>query len=146
MVKGTETFKKVIKGYLDHRAANDDLFAARYKKANKSIDECCDYIISQVKKSGCNGFADDEIFSLAIHYYDEDDIKDIPKATAFSVVVNLSDHTKEELEKKAEEENKAKVIANIEAKDKIAKEKAEKKLQAKKQEEKDAGQLSLFDF
>lgn len=145
MVKGTETFKKVINGYLDHRAANDDLFAARYKKANKSIDECCDYIISQVKKSGCNGFADDEIFSMAIHYYDEE-IKDIPKATAFSVIVNLSDHTKEELEKKAEEEYKAKVLANIEAKDKIAKEKAEKKLQAKKQEEKDAGQLNLFDF
>ena len=30
MVKGTETFKKVIKGYLDNRAANDDLFAMRY--------------------------------------------------------------------------------------------------------------------
>lgn len=83
---------------------------------------------------------------MAIHYYDEEGIKDIPKATAFSVIVNLSDHTKEELEKKAEEEYKAKVMANIEAKDKIAKEKAEKKLQAKKQEEKDAGQLNLFDF
>lgn len=132
MVKGTETFKKVIKGYLDHRAANDDLFAARYKQANKSIDECCDYIILQVKKSGCNGFADDEIFSMAIHYYDEEEIKDIPKATAFSVIVNLSDHTKEELEKKAEEEYKAKVLANIEAKDKIAKEKSREEVASKK--------------
>ncbi len=51
MVKGTETFKKVIKGYLDNRAANDDLFAARYNNKDKSIDECCDYIIEQVKKT-----------------------------------------------------------------------------------------------
>ena len=44
MIKGTETFKKVIKGYLDHRAANDDLFAARYKKANVS------YIVGKNKR------------------------------------------------------------------------------------------------
>lgn len=69
MVKGTETFKKVIKGYLDNRAANDDLFAARYNNKDKSIDECCDYIIEQVKKTGCNGFVDEEIFGMAIHYY-----------------------------------------------------------------------------
>ena len=75
MVKGTETFKKVIKGYLDNRAANDDLFAMRYKREGKSVDECCDYIIEQVKKSGNCGFDDDEIFGMAIHYYDEDDVK-----------------------------------------------------------------------
>jgi hypothetical protein len=27
------------------------------------------------RKSSCNGFADDEIFRMAIHYYDEDTIE-----------------------------------------------------------------------
>lgn len=145
MVKGTETFKKVIKGYLDNRAANDDLFALRYHKNGKSIDECCNYIINQVRKTGYNGFADEEIFNMAVHYYDED-IKDVEKTPTCSIIINLSDHTKEELEKKAEEEYKAKVIERIEAKEKLAKEKACKKVQAKKQEEKAAGQLDLFEF
>ena len=40
-----------------------------------------------MKQSGCNGFADDEIYSLALHYYDEDDI-DIGKPLKCNVVVN----------------------------------------------------------
>ena len=41
-MKGTETFKKVIKAYLDKRAAEDELFAKDYAKTNKNIDDCCD--------------------------------------------------------------------------------------------------------
>ena len=44
-MKGTETFKKVIKAYLDKRAAEDELFAKDYAKPNKNIDDCCDFII-----------------------------------------------------------------------------------------------------
>ena len=68
-------FKAVIKAYLDDRARDDELFAATYAKQGKSLDECCNYILQEVKKSGQNGFADEEIFGMAVHYYDEDDIK-----------------------------------------------------------------------
>lgn len=146
MVKGTETFKKVIKGYLDNRAANDVMFAARYFKEGKSVDECCDYIIEQVKKSGFNGFADEEIFGMAIHYYDEDDAKLQGKISGCTVVVNLSDHTKEELEKQAQEEYQERLIAKLEAKEKAQKESAKRKAQEKKQKEEATGQLSLFDI
>lgn len=80
-------FKAVIKAYLDDRASNDELFAATYAKPNKSLDECCNYILQEVYKSGCNGFADEEIFGMAVHYYDEDDIKDVKPINA-RVVVN----------------------------------------------------------
>ena len=80
-------FKAVIKAYLDDRASNDELFAATYAKPNKSIDECCNYILHEVHKSGQNGFADEEIFGMAVHYYDEDDIKDVKPVNA-RVVVN----------------------------------------------------------
>jgi hypothetical protein len=146
MVKGTETFKKIIKGFLDNRAANDVMFAARYAKEGKSVDECCDYIIEQVKKSGCNGFADEEIFGMAIHYYDEDDAKPQGKISDCTVVVNLSDHTKEELEKRAQEEYQERLIAELEAKEKAQKESAKRKAQEKKQKEEATGQLSLFDI
>lgn len=146
MVKGTETFKKIIKGFLDNRAAKDVMFAARYAKEGKSVDECCDYIIEQVNKSGCNGFADEEIFGMAIHYYDEDDVKPQGKISDCTVVVNLSDHTKKELEKRAQEEYQERLIAELEAKEKAQKESAKRKAQEKKQKEEATGQLSLFDI
>ncbi len=86
-MKGTEQFKKTIKAYLEQRAETDALFAVTYAKPNKNIDDCITFILNQVKNSGCNGFADDEIYSLAVHYYDEDTI-DVGKPENCQVVVN----------------------------------------------------------
>lgn len=81
-------FKKAIKDYLDNRAKEDVLFAKSYAKENKNIDECCNYIISEVEKTNRQGFAEEEIFNFAIHYYDEDEIKDVEKAPGCKIVVN----------------------------------------------------------
>lgn len=72
----TKTPKQIIRSYLEERAKNDPLFASVYAKPNKNINECLDYILSEAKKRGnavC--MSDDEVFGLAVHYYDEDDIK-----------------------------------------------------------------------
>lgn len=76
-MKTTNHFKNTIQSYLEDRAKSDELFAASYAKPNKNIDECCNFILGEVQKSGCNGFSDDEIFGMAVHYYDEDDIKNV---------------------------------------------------------------------
>lgn len=68
-------FEQVIKTYLDNRAKEDELFAKSYAKESKSIEECCRYIIQEVRKTNRQGFADDEIYGMAVHYYDEDNIK-----------------------------------------------------------------------
>ena len=73
-MKGTEHFKQTIKEYLDGRAQTDELFAVSYAKENKNLDDCITFILNQVKASGCCGMTDDEVWSLAIHYYDEDNI------------------------------------------------------------------------
>lgn len=86
-MKGTEQFKQVIKSYLWQRAGQDPLFAPNLAKPNKSIDDCVTYILNEVRKSGCNGFADDEIFGMAVHYYDEDSIE-VGKPINGKVVVN----------------------------------------------------------
>lgn len=74
-MKGTETFKNIIGAHLQSVAEKDPLFADTLKKPNKNLDGCISYILNTVKASGCNGFADDEVFGMAMHYYDEDDIK-----------------------------------------------------------------------
>jgi len=99
-MKSTEHFKNTIKAYLDKRANDDALFALNYFKANKNIDDCITYIFNTVQKSGCNGFTDDEVYSMAVHYYDEDNVE-IGKNLNCRVVVN---HT---VELTAEEKEQA---------------------------------------
>lgn len=154
MTKGTDRFKEVIKAYLDKRAAEDSLFAKKYANQKKSIDECVDYIIGEVQNSGRHGFADDEIYGMAIHYYDEENIK-VTKSIGCDVVVNHSvELTAEEKEKARQEaieeykqEEKRKLRSADFNKDKKAKE------EAPKQKEKPAtvqteceGQLDLFNM
>lgn len=74
-------FENTIKNYLDSRAKEDSLFAETYKKENKSIEECCKYIMQQAQKMYNKrvngGIAIDRktVYGWAVHYYDEDDIK-----------------------------------------------------------------------
>ena len=74
-MKGTEQFIRTIAEYPNGRAMTDPLFAPNLQKPHKNIEECILYILSEVQRSGCNGFADEEIYSMAVHYYDEDDIE-----------------------------------------------------------------------
>lgn len=67
--------KTAIKKYLDKRAASDSTFAASYAKKNKSLDECMKFILGEARRRGtavC--MTDEEVFGLAVHYYDEDNI------------------------------------------------------------------------
>ena len=75
-MKGTEQFTRTIAEYLNGRAMTDPLFAPNLQKPHKNIEECILYILSEVQRSGCNGFADEEIYSMAVHYYDEDDVEE----------------------------------------------------------------------
>ena len=86
--KATDYFKQTIQSYLQRRAQEDELFAPRYANPKKNIDDCITFILNYVKQSGCNSFADDEIYSLAMHYYDEDDIDIGKPLTNCKVVVN----------------------------------------------------------
>lgn len=86
-MKTSNAFKEAIKKHLDERASEDELFAITYSKENKTLEECCNYVMECAQKGGCQGYADDEVFAWAVHYYDEDDIKNI-KAIKAKVIVN----------------------------------------------------------
>ena len=120
-------FENTIKNYLENRAKTDSLFAETYRKANKSIKECCKYIYSQARKfaKGSNsvGIDDATVYGWAVHYYDEDAIKVDEVQERTEVVAPVAEPSKEEKP--------------------VQLKPARKKT---KQELFDARQLSLFDF
>lgn len=96
-MKGTDNFRQVIKKYLVQRMAKDPLFVETYQKSGKNIDDCITYILNTVKASGCNGFEDEEIYGMAVHYYDEDDIKVGSKVQATVITNHKVELTEEEI-------------------------------------------------
>jgi uncharacterized protein YktA (UPF0223 family) len=103
-MKSTVHFRNTIEAYLDKKANEDELFAVTYAKANKNLDGCITCILNTVLKSGCNGFADDEIYSMAVHYYDEDSIeagKPVDCHVAVNHIVELTADEKEQARKDA---------------------------------------------
>jgi hypothetical protein len=85
-MKSTESFEKTITAHLELRAMQDPLFAITYKKENKNISDCVTYILNEVQKSGCSAFLPSEIFNMAVHYYDEDDIVVGKKVSGVKIV------------------------------------------------------------
>lgn len=115
-MKGTEHFTRTIAEYLNQRTMTDPLFAPNLAKPNKNIEECVTYILNEVQKSGCNGFDDDEIYSMAVHYYDEDNIevgKPINCQVAVNHVVELTEEEKAEARQEAIKQYQREELAKI---------------------------------
>ena len=130
MGEGMNLFQSTIKKYLDERAKNDELFAVTYAKENKSIEECCNYILKEVQKSKREAFADEEIYGLAVHYYDEDSIKDVKATTNVRIVVPTDNSQVEE--------------KPVQVVEKVAQSHKPKKSKKQIEEEFEQRQLSLF--
>ena len=126
-MKGTEHFTRAIAEYLNQRAMTDPLFAPNLFKPNKNIEECITYILNEVQKSGCNGFDDDDellrawlekIFSMAVHYYDEDDVE-VGKAISCQVAVNhiveLTEEEKAEARQEAIKQYQREELAKLQS-------------------------------
>lgn len=86
-MKATALFKTKIKDYLDKRAEEDALFRAKYETTTRTIDDIATYIINTAFASGCNGFDDIEIYSMAVHVIDEPNLE-IGKPINCRVVIN----------------------------------------------------------
>ena len=140
-MNGTEQFTRTISEYLNLRAATDPLFASKLMKPHKNLEDCITYILRQVQQSGCNGFEDDEIYSMAIHYYDEDDLE-VGSPIACHVVVNhtivLSEEEKAEARKQAIQQYQAQELRRLQ-------EPRQVKMKASTDSEQ-ARQASLFDM
>lgn len=143
-------FQQVIKAYLDQRAQEDAQFADNYAKKGKSIEKCCNYILRQAKKRG-NAVAmlDDEVYGLAVHYYDEDIPADECKPVSGASRVNTPKVELTEEEKAAAREQAVAEYRNQQVAAIRREEREKKQREAQKQRERKekfaAMQLSLFD-
>lgn len=87
-----EEYKKIenqsIKVIADYLLTRDDV---NLDKPNKSLEEMWRYIVNEARNKATNNcicMTDDEVFGLAVHYYDEDDIKiEKPKVAVKTAVV-----------------------------------------------------------
>lgn len=98
-MKSTAYFTRTILTHLEQRASVDPLFAQSFANLDKNIDDCCTYILNQVQKSGYNGFTDDEVYSIAVHYYDEENIevgRPIDARITVNHVVELTEDEKQQ--------------------------------------------------
>lgn len=109
-MKTTDSFKNTIESHLKNVASEDSAFAEKLENPNKNIDDCITYILNQVQQSGCNGFEDQEIYGMALHYYDEENVKPGGNIDANVVVNHKVELTAEEIET-ARKEAKDKIIA-----------------------------------
>lgn len=89
MEKLNKEFVKVIREYLEKRSEDDKLFCEKYKSSEKTVEQCCDYIIEEARKKGarCVAIMDEEVFGMAVHFFDEDDIQPVNPTSDASVIV-----------------------------------------------------------
>jgi hypothetical protein len=153
MANNNNATKEAIKAYLDKRAATDELFAVSYAKPKKNIDECFRYILGEARKRGTQVcMTDEEVFGLAVHYYDEDNIavKSLG-GTAARVSAPKVELTEEEKEKAREAAIQAyeRQCMMEEAEREAKRKKAEadrKRAETQKRKQQMASSPSLFDF
>lgn len=132
-------FEKAIKAFLDDRAEKDEAFAKKYKSEKKNIADCCKFIIAEVKKS-CKGneaaCTDEYVYGLAMHYYDEENIKVQANAPSCRVVVpgdmELSEEDKKEAREEAMRRLKEQEVQEQIRKGRQKQEAAEKKAEAER--------------
>lgn len=148
-------FENAIKEYLDARAKEDVKFAEKYSNEKKSIEECCRFILVEMRKKaagGIYGATDAEVFGLAVHYYDEEDIK-VEKNVCAEVVINreMTEEEKQQLDKSKEARKKTAAMIEEdnrrreELRKRSAEDKKRKKQERKKKEQEEEGLLFLFD-
>ena len=110
-------FAEAIKSYLDRRVSEDKMFAESYADPKKSIAECCDFIVSEVKRQSRTVMTDDEVYGLAVHYYDEADPGRIDKGILSRAAIAIPGDDKERLMAEALNEYKRQCIEEIENKE-----------------------------
>lgn len=111
----------------------------KVEEVQKEIGKCWDYIVSEAKKKAVNGqccLTDEEVFNLAVHYYDENGEPEGYKE-AVKPVINTNKTTDRNL--KAIEKYNQNAKLTIDDVNKMTKTRIKRK-----KEEEDNDQLSLF--
>jgi hypothetical protein len=127
----TKMFVEHIQRWLDDEIKKDKQLAAKVQQSGKTADQACNYVLSEVRKSGRCGFDDPEVYGMVRHFFDEDEIKDPGRLDDIERIV-IPEHI--ELSESEKAEAKAKALAAYEA-EQLANLKAEAEAREKKNRE-----------
>ena len=140
--KTMKAFIAEIKAHLEKVAQTDETFAAKYKtkceSEENSVEKCAGYIVAEVQRNYKQGnsavLTKDEVFGIAMHYYDED-LKDVKTAKCQVVVAKdeLTEADKERIRQQVREDAERAVRAAEEAR--IAREQAKARAEQKARED-----------
>ena len=92
-----EAFKKHIEAYIQGQIEADPMFADIYKKSERTISDCCNYLLNWVKAGGTQIVAKEEIYGQVIHFYTEN-LEPGAKLNAHVVCATRTELTEEEKE------------------------------------------------
>ena len=163
-VRGPEKLDEAVKAHLDGMAAGDPVFAVKLKNPKKSLEECVRYIQGEVfheyvkgERRGnvaCAAPSRAEVFGMAVHYYDEEDVKirgiDAPRSGGSKPEKELTEEEKARIQKAAEAKYEAEVMKDIREREakkkKAAAEKKKADAERRKAEQEARGEMSLFDL
>ncbi len=76
-LEAKDRYEEIVLNHLEENAS--DVLVEKINAGNKSMAGCLDYVKSQAKERAMNGVAmveDIEVFGWAIHYFEEDSIKE----------------------------------------------------------------------
>lgn len=95
-----EELENAIKVYLDDFSSKDTAFAAKYNLSGKTVKGCVKYIVSELQKVAqkergsnnvyCMAPSREKVFGMAVHYFDEDSIKECKEEPKARVMVSTS--------------------------------------------------------
>ena len=115
------SLKEFIEKELQKRCEQEPQFALKLQNKSKSIDQCIKYIYGEVlhrfisSKSGVQAAAveRDELVNMAVHYYDEDNIKIRPLTGVGAVRTAGSDRSASKPRAKAKDKETVKKVAKV---------------------------------
>ena len=102
-LKAEGQFQQILLDYLN--TIEDEVFIEKVNAGEKDLDDCENYIYNEMKKKAKQGRAfatDDEIYGLAVHYFDEDAIPKAKKGATPVKTVKVNAEKSEELKPRAE--------------------------------------------
>ncbi|WP_296880223.1 Cas9 inhibitor AcrIIA9 family protein [Thomasclavelia sp.] len=130
------SIEKEIGQYLLERSKEDLTLAKNLEKENKSLKECTDYIKGEFYIKATNGvyfgIDNNELFQMAVHYYQEDNIKMNKLPGGVQVRTNVINDVIETEKKKNEHKELDKETET------------KRKRKSKKSKDVAEGQMSLF--
>lgn len=158
---GSEAFVERIQAFLNEQAAKDEAFAAKWKATERTLQDCAAWIVEQVaqqfRDTGQMGYDDSDIYGMALHFFDEPELKAKGNMNFQGMIVcnskmqytpePLSDAEKAELDAKAREQYQQEQLRKLRAEQEKAQQQEQKRIEKlKEKQQKQAAQYVQQDL